>query len=720
MKRRFLNWYLILIFVLPLIIYWRWFFSTGSLVYNDLPFYFDETLRELPLGPQLWIDHFQFGHINQTPFTFPIDFLVGIFARFGLQWTLILRLIYIYPIAILSLLAPYLLIKELTGNKIGSFIGALVFSFNPYFLAAIQNGHIKLMMAYVLAPIFLCCVIHSYYKNHMKNIFFASLLGWLISAYDFRIFFTLACISFLYFLFVIFDSHSDCSGFVGIKKGLVIFLSPIFMVLTANLFWLLPFFFSGPDYSIAAINRGMLNNVFTIINSITIGYSTRNMGVGMTNWNYISPHLWILPFVGLFSIFYIRKDKNTLFFITLLLFGIFLGKQDAGPFPAAYAWFFNHIPGFNAFREASKFYYIIAMAYSVLIGFFVDWVCRHSRGIKRVRWFNYLLIALIVFSSLWNSRLIINGSLDSLFVTRDIPEDYLRAKNLIVQNPGYYGVLWVPNHSSWSFYSKRNPLIGLDSLVQDWTWRDKITHNYKRGLYPSYGELSNVMERKNDEVILVNTPIKYVILIADDSEKHEQYYNIYSLFGKRDFFADKLDSYDYLRKLDIGTESVDVYENREYKPFIYTFSEESVLQGLGDFEEIVYTKYSPTKYSIPVKNVREPLYVTFSQSYHPDWRIRIGDFKWYKSLFNHNYFLAQDIHLSNNANLNTYYIDPPVICDRFVCDENEDGSYNFDITIYFKPQSLTNLGLVISGLIILVISTSVFLHTFIRKINQNA
>lgn len=55
------------------------------------------------------------------------------------------------------------------------------------------------------------------------------------------------------------------------------------------------------------------------------------------------------------------------FFAVLALLGIFLSKQVAPPGGFVYKLLFDHFPGFSAFREASKFYVLIAMSYSVMI-----------------------------------------------------------------------------------------------------------------------------------------------------------------------------------------------------------------------------------------------------------------------------------------------------------------------------------------------------------------
>jgi len=79
-----------------------------------------------------------------------------------------------------------------------------------------------------------------------------------------------------------------------------------------------------------------------------------------------------------------RKNKDVVFFGVVALIGILLSKQVDDPFPGLYPWLFKNVPGFNAFREASKFYFLIALGYSVLIGSFVDWLWKWAQQKKPI------------------------------------------------------------------------------------------------------------------------------------------------------------------------------------------------------------------------------------------------------------------------------------------------------------------------------------------------
>jgi len=691
------NKFAILVLVLiSLIVYWRWFFNFGDLFFTDWPFRFRETLTEISLWPQAWVGNLNLGNINQVPFQYPIEVLKNLLANIGFSWNLIERILFMWPTAIIAPIGSFLLIKKVINSTTGSFIGALLFSFNTYFLAAFQNGHMDLMVAYSLAPLFLLFLINSYKDKSIKNIYFLIFVGFIIGVYDFRIFFSLAWISLFYFIFYILtEKNYNCKNII---RTIFVFITPLFIILLLNSFWLVSFIFLKGTYTIEAILRSVVHNNFTILNSITLGYPIREFGAVDFNFKHILTYLWVIPIIGFLGLFFNKKNKLVLFFGFITLLGIFLGKQNADPLPSVYFWLFNHIIGFSGFREASKHYYIIAIGYSVLIGAFIGYMCDKWKNTRFKNFLKYFLIILIIFVSTWNARLMINGKLDSLFVSKKIPEDYLILKKFIEKQPDYFYTLWVPNPSQWALFTNQHPVAGLDSLVQDWVWRDKISQNFFNGNNPIMNELTFILKQKYSNQLLKNSSFKYVVIFLDDKERTEQYYNLFDLYGYRDFFIKDLDKINYLKKINIGTKDLVIYENKNFKPLLYTTNEKETIYDNIPSQSIEYDFKSSTEYKMHIKNISHSMYLNFAQTYNPEWKLKSGSFNWLTSLWDKNYFLPDKNHFKNTANLNSFFIDPEKICQQTPnCYKNLDGSYDIELTLYFKPQSYFYLGLIISS-----------------------
>ncbi len=147
---------------------------------------------------------------------------------------------------------------------------------------------------------------------------------------------------------------------------------------------------------------------------------------------------------------------------------------------------------------------------------------------------------------------------------------------------------------------------------------------------------------------------------------------------------------------------------------------------------IIFKRINPTKYIVNVENATKPFFLVFSESYSPGWKIystnkntalgkviakypdvNVEEAKnsWYK-------FTPQDVayllrkpavnetyHFEANGYANAWYINPEEI--------NKDGSGNFTLTIYFRPQSYFYLGLFIS-MITLILSISYLFYDWRR------
>ena len=98
-------------------------------------------------------------------------------------------------------------------------------------------------------------------------------------------------------------------------------------------------------------------------------------------------------------------------------------------------------------------------------------------------------------------------------------------------------------------------------------------------------------------------------------------------------------------------------------------------------------------------NVTSSVFVNFSESFDPNWKVRVDPFAWYDA-FGANYFLPDAFHSESDATLNSFLIDPRYIRQNLPASAykvNPDGSLDMDLTPYFKPQSYFYAGAIVSG-----------------------
>jgi len=117
------------------------------------------------------------------------------------------------------------------------------------------------------------------------------------------------------------------------------------------------------------------------------------------------------------------------------------------------------------------------------------------------------------------------------------------------------------------------------------------------------------------------------------------------------------------------------YQNVFYLAFVPA-SDASEEESIAS---VTFERVEPTKYNIHV-NASKPFMLVFSESYHPEWKAYYSDdVSWYQTLWMKP--INEDMHFLVNDYANAWYID-------------RVGEYN--ITLYFKPQTAFYLGVIIS------------------------
>lgn len=144
----------------------------------------------------------------------------------------------------------------------------------------------------------------------------------------------------------------------------------------------------------------------------------------------------------------------------------------------------------------------------------------------------------------------------------------------------------------------------------------------------------------------------------------------------------------------------------------WDFLEKYVRTESNSTPTVTFQKINPTRYEIKVENATKPFFLIFSESYDPGWKayvdkntgfneiiaeypdVRVKEAKQEMSFTPTDVFLFTNplddkYHFITNGYANAWYINPKEI--------DKDGDGNFTISLYFWPQSLFYLGLIISG-----------------------
>ncbi len=711
-----------LLILTSIIVHWRWVSNLAVLTWGDWTYQDPQTLKDFFSIPSIWSSS-ALGDINIGISFTPFQLIYSILAHVNFSYGLAERVLFFWLIIIAIPLCSYFLIKHITNNSYAALVGSIVYSYNTYF-SEIKTGHLTLLVAFAFCPL----VILFFQKTIEKKSFYYALLtaavGFIVSFYEFRAFYILCFILFFYFIyFLIFlggiRSWRDLlkiSFFAGL---------PIIIDFLLNVYWLIAIGKAGSLTSNVFFDRTLFGNEFLNIN-YAFSLSHPFWSGGRTT-DFISQPIqlifWILPFFAFLGLFLQRKNKNILFWGIIALLGIFLTKQVGQPFSGVYPWLYEHFPGFNAFREASKFFFLIALGYSVLIAAFIDSLWKDNKPVKIILWSRYLFTILLGMITLLSVKPLITAELATLFIPRQMPTDYQIMNTYINKETDFSRTFWVPTFSRWNVYTKTHPEVSdvnqingawLPFIEKERKMMEKVS-SYEVNKYTEGELVTLLLQKPYANTLLDISSIKYVVIPLQDSLNDDNFFRYYG--KERAFYIQQLNKLDYLKRIDIETKSSIIYENEDFRPHLYVTTEVESINKAVPYSGVEYSFINPSEYTVRLHNVKRLEYLHFSESFHPQWQIRVGDFSWIDALTKSNYFLPLSTHKENDAFLNSFVIDPNSICKNFSCKKNNDGSYDITLTLYFYSQSYVYLGMFISGGVVIGI-IGYFIVFFIRqKIN---
>jgi hypothetical protein len=700
--------YIIISFIIAIAVYLP-LLSFNIFTYSDWVFYFSKTLKELGEF-SVWNSFSNLGSVDFLFWNWPLRLFFSLIGSFGYDFNVVDKLLIFWPMIFALPIGSYLLVKKIIHSNIGAFIGSLIFSYNTYFLSINTQGHELLTLGFVLslfALLFFIKIIEE--KKLIYSAVFLITLFW-VGVYDLRsLYIILGVIIFYLIYFWIFVNK-----FAIKRKNILLPFLSLLIFIFLNFYWLLPIL------SISALtsneNLGRLisfSEFYKLQYAITLHFPfwTNNI----PKWETFIPipwYFWIYPTLAILGLVINKKNLNIIFFGILAAIGILLTKQLHIPFDNFYEFLYKNLPGFNAFREASKFYFLIALGYSVLIGSLVAYVSNNWNKNKWLRYGQYTIIAGVVFLSLWNTIPYLTREIDSLFVPKQLPNDFKITKNFIFDQDDYFRTFWIHPSGRWILYSTNHPLIDSEVLMKN-NWSAFLPFQFKSREKKGEIIIQNLKDKKIDKLLDL-TSTKYVMVLLDDKETGD--YISKAIGVSKEYVLNEMDKINYLRKINIGTKDVLVYENSNFRPHFYVTDKiESITHDIP-YEKVEYKRISSSEYKVMLKGLSKPLYVNFTEAYHSQWAMRVGDFNWLSSIFYKNYFVSNRFHMANVANLNSFLIDPNFLCkNHYSCRKNLDGSYDLNLTIFFKAQGYAYLGLFLT---ILSFSNIVILM-FYNKIISN-
>lgn len=615
---------------------------------GDFRFFWPESIKDFVTIPSAWDSSLNTGLGQPQLSTLWVTSyfnLTTFFTKLGLDWNLIQIIFWVLPAFFISFLSSFSLFGYLFKDKQSlrhkylrkySFICGLIYSLNTYFLMVLTGGQLGVSLSYSLIPLVFLRFIKLLNDFSLKNSILAGLALSFQLLFDPRIVYVTIFSLFVYFLF-------NSSKFMNIKNKPLLFV-PFAIPILLNFYWILP---------LVLIKTSPLPAGFDSLEGFKF-FSFANFSNGLSllhpNWPenifgklyFLDPKFLVLPILAFSSLLFVRTMKQSnnrtiVFFCILAFLGVFLAKGANPPFGEINTWLFQNFPGMSMFRDPSKFYVLVALSYSILISFSLIQLSKFVK--KNILFFTFILYFLVLVSPILGQ-----------IRFRDVPNDYLKLKNLLVAEETFSRTLWIPKWQRYGFFSNNHPAIGREELFK--------------------GDFKKQIEQlRKSERLIKDLSIKYIIVPYDSGEEiflsdrrydEKQYRNT----------VETLSKISWLKRRVEGFGKITVFELEDYKDhfFIESGVRSLFVTEAGQKPGISYRVVNPTEYKVSLKNVQKGNLLVFSERYDPYWNAKIGG-----SLISSGRF---------GKLLNSFVLP-------------KDGDY--EVGVYYEPQQWVCIGLIISG-----------------------
>lgn len=456
------------------LIYRPWFSLPVTLSSGDWPYLFPEAIRTMPLNPVgsfLWLEPY-----------FRLTAKLGVIFL-GLSWELTERLFWFFPFLALCVLGSYRLGLRIfqvpqPQRQILAGLASLIYTTNTYILMVVGGGQMGVAMAYALAPFLVSRFLFlPFQKTDTKMMIWAILVGALQLMFDPRLFLiTLFGCAVGWWVIGYGLQAQSAKSFLPVLKTLG-------AAVALNWFWILPNLVNYGESYQAVSSPDSLSYFSFATFSNTIALLHPNWPENIFGKVYfMRPEFLLIPLVAYGGLLFYKRDKrytdykNYLCFVLLGLIGAFLAKGTQEPLGWVYRSL-GYIPGFFIFRDPTKFFLLISLAYSVLIPWSL-WQLGQRMGFLMKKIFKtdvtdgkflmiigglWVVIWVLLISPVWPRR--VSGT----FQPQRVPAQYRQLKDFLLSHEAGVAVLWVPKVARFGFTSEVYPAIDASTIMADLT-----------------------------------------------------------------------------------------------------------------------------------------------------------------------------------------------------------------------------------------------------------
>lgn len=696
--------FIILLALNGVVTHHQWFSNLSMLSYGDWIVDAPEKIIEYFNSPQSWNSN-SLGGRDLGGVYWPFLVIAGLLAYLNLSPELIERILFLWPVALLTPIFMYALSFYILKSRLGAITSAIVYSFSTP-LVVLSTGIFTSHMAVTITPLLLLTYFIALEKINLRYIFLTALLAFVTGCFDFRFLYLAAWIMIIY---TIFHYSIQIRKYeISINLKLILLISTLIAVFVLlNCYWLPNLF--QTSFGTGILNRSLFGTSFVDLTKsfFLFVYLWSGSEIVAFQVNPIALTFLPIPIFAVLGIFLSKGDnKYILFFAIICMVGIFLTKMDHEPFSEIYSWLYSKVPGFSAFRDSTKFYFYISLGYAVLIGGFVTYYAAlpMSHYWKKVA--RLLLIVFVNAIFLWNALPLVTGEVKTVYIPRSTPEDYLILNNFLKYQKEFFRTLYIPRESHWGHYTNIHPKMSAVDLSNG-SWE-----SYALPGKSESRRILSMFQQSFSSNLISYSAVKYLVVPVKDSKNDDDFFQYY---GKgRNEYIRTLDKLPYLEKINIGTRELVIYENKYFRPHIYATSEIETLNKIYSYNKVKYECMQPTQCEVQLNNLTSSVYLNFSESFDPEWRLIVGKVSWPGP--SDGDVLPTSFHLNSEAKLNSFYVDIDYIKEHYPdrVKSNSDGSISLDMTLYFMPQKAIGMGSLIALVTLIGLVSFLIFEVFVK------
>jgi hypothetical protein len=407
----------------------------------------------------------------------PMDYLYGYAANSGIGFIGIERLLGIVPIVLISFFSISKLLSRYSLNVFAKYVGAYIYVGNTYLLLLVDGGQLSLGLAYAFLPAVLYALFNAYENKDLLSKFVLGISVTILGIFDIRYIYLFFLIAGVYAAFCI---SRDCrNGFIRSLSQwfvLICFISIIPALLFA--YFIVPAFMTNFIGIPATYQSGTQLN---FLNFTKVGHAILLL---QPHWylntfgliSSLQPHFVIYPILAFLAPVLVRRNRAVAFWLLISVLGIFMAKGTNAPFGEIYQWMFTTVPGFSLFRDSTKFYVFVALSYSVLSAFTINFVLNYIKS-YRVKMFVYVIISIYFFII---TLPVISGKMSGMLSTPRNYESFSDLNSVLSTDSNFGSVLWIPGRPPLSYADSNHPSISALDLLDYRPFQIGVVGTYER------------------------------------------------------------------------------------------------------------------------------------------------------------------------------------------------------------------------------------------------